>query len=76
MYIVECSYDYREFVKPWNVQLIDSHLRKTIEKTRVKSDDDVIKLIKAYKEIYGDRMITAEKVYMQGPRLDLVHIYD
>ena len=76
MYIVECSYDYKEFVNPWSVQLIDSLLRKTVEKTRVKSDDDVIKMVKSYKEIYSDKMITAEKVYMQGPRLDLVHIYD
>ena len=76
MYVVNCSYDYRDFVKPWKVTLTEPYRGTVQEVQRVETDEEVIALIKDYKEKYGEKLITAEQVYMGSPRLDLVHIYE
>lgn len=76
MYLVECSYLYDNFVKPWKVTLTEPYRGTIVETHRFGTDAEVINAVKAYKKIYKDKMITAEHVYSVGPRLDLVNIYD
>lgn len=76
MFLVECSYDYTQRINPWKVTLTEPYKNSTVKTERLKTDADVVARIKEYKSTYGDKLLVSEKVYMQGPRLDFVHLYD
>ena len=76
MYLVECSYLLDSFVTPWKVVLIEPSQKLPKETYRLATDEQVIALIKSYKEVYGDKLILSEHVYIAGNRLDFAHIFD